>query len=397
MKDIKTFADLLAPITLDAFFDQYFDKQPLHISGTESKFAGVADFNTLQRLLNMTAIWSSASLQLVLDRNRIPPPAYCEKTVNRDGQEILQPDPDKVMEHLRLGASLVANDIDSLTPEIAKISEILEQSLTVKTQANLYYSWKQRQAFSSHFDTHDVYAVHLVGEKTWRIYKNRMPHPIRHPSFQFDDAYLEANRGDLLTEVTLKPGDILYLPRGQFHDAMASTEGAIHIAFSATGVIGLDFMNAMTDMVVGSEVYRRNFPQPSEGRDALKGHLKSLCAEISRIAESDAFLTQFENFQKNFKYKRGGISIPADGSEMVYEIANPALKVDRFRSGLGLFGPQGVIPIPPERTALVKWIFEKRRFSFPQLADAFADQSPMALNETLIEVCRMGILRQSQS
>ena len=393
MPTVTTFEDLLAPVDRAAFLNDYLDKRPLHIPGEPEKLAGIVDFGVLERLLNMTAIWSSASLQLVLDRQRIPPGAFCTKAVNRDGHEVLQPDPGRVMDQLRRGASLVANDIDTLTPEVAEIAGILEQALNVKTQANLYYSWKQRQAFSSHFDTHDVYALHLVGEKTWRIYKNRMPHPIRHPSFQFDDAYLEANRGELLEEVTLTPGDVLYLPRGQFHDALASSDGAIHIAFSATGVIGLDFVGAMTDMVVGSEAYRLNFPRPEQGRDALRRHVEALAAEFARIAASDDFLARFEDFQRDFHYRRGGITIPATGAVQSYEVTNPAYKVDTFRNGMGLYGPQGVVPIPPDRGAIVKWMIGKRTFTFDELKNEFLDTSPMMLNEVAIEVCRMGFVR----
>ena len=341
----------------------------------------------------MTAIWSSASLQLVIDRKRIPTAAYCVPAKNRDGHDVLQPDPEKVMEQLRLGASLVANDIDTLTPEVARVASILEQTLNVKTQANLYYSWKQRQAFSSHFDTHDVYALHLVGEKTWRIYKNRMPNPIRHASFQFDDAYLEANRGELLDEITMKPGDVLYLPRGQFHDALASSEGAIHIAFSATGVIGLDFIGAMTDMVVGSEPYRLNFPRLDRGREALRQHVETLVSEFSRIATSDDFLARFEDYQHKFHYKRGGISIPATGAAQSYEVTDPAYKVDTFRGGMGLYGPRGVVPIPQDRGAIVKWMIDRRSFNFEELKNEFPSTSAMTLNEVAIEVCSMNILR----
>jgi len=397
MLTMQNLSDLLAPVDADEFLERYHDKRPLHIPGNPEKFEGVADFGILERLLNMTAIWSSASLQLALDRQRIAPQAYCTSKQNRDGLEVLQPDPDKVMAQLRMGASLVANDIDTLTPEIAQIAELLERALNVKAQANLYYSWKQRQAFTSHFDTHDVFALHMVGEKTWRIYKNRMPHPIRHPSFQFDDAYQEANRGEILEEVTLTPGDLLYLPRGQFHDALASSEGAVHIAFGATGVIGLDFVNAMTEMVVGSELYRMNFPRPEAGRAALKQHIKALAAELGRIAESDNFLARFENYQQEFHYRRGGISIPATGQSQVYELTRGDYQVAKFRNGLGLFGPEGVVPIPGDRGKIVAWMVDRKRFTIDQLTDAFSGQSAMTLNETVIEVCRMGVLRQAGS
>ena len=35
----------------------------------------------------------------------------------------------------------------------------------------------------------------------------------------------------MVEQVTLRPGDLLCIPRGQYHDALASQNGAIHVAF----------------------------------------------------------------------------------------------------------------------------------------------------------------------
>ena len=54
----------------------------------------------------------------------------------------------------------------------------------VKLQANLYLSSQKRQGFQVHFDTHDVFAVHVMGEKTWMVYEGHSASPIAHPLFE---------------------------------------------------------------------------------------------------------------------------------------------------------------------------------------------------------------------
>ncbi|WP_425407111.1 JmjC domain-containing protein [Hwanghaeella sp.] len=383
---------ILAPMPVEEFLRDYYGKKFVHIPGDPDKFPDVMDFDSFARLLNMTSIWSSKSLEVVIDRARVDPRAYCNPAPNRDGQEILQPDPDKVMDYLRQGASLVANDIDALTAGASGIAKGLEQGLNIKAQGNLYYSWKQRQAFASHFDTHDVFAVHLVGEKNWRIYENRVPSPIRHNAFFVSEEFQDKNRGPVVAEITLRPGDLLYLPRGQYHDALASSEGTIHIAFGATGVIGLDFLGAMSDMVVGSEKFRLNFPRPEEGPAALKKHIEMLSAEFAKIAKSPDFLARFAQFQKDFHYKRGGIQIPAIGEDPLYERLVHNAKVARFQNGFGLFRDNNVTPIPPGREKTVAWMLSHRTFTFGELANAFPSETPHSLNELLIQVRRMGLV-----
>ena len=57
-----TLADILAPITPEQFFAEYYDKQPLHIPGSPAKFAQVLSWRGINRLLDQTHIWSSQSL-----------------------------------------------------------------------------------------------------------------------------------------------------------------------------------------------------------------------------------------------------------------------------------------------------------------------------------------------
>ncbi len=387
---------ILAPLSVSEFFKDYYGKKFIHIQGDPAKFPDVMDFDSFERLLNMSSIWSAQSLEVVLDRARVDPRAYSTTAPNRDGQEVLKPDPDKVMDFLRKGASLVANDVDALTAGAAGIANALEKGLNVKTQGNLYYSWKQRQAFASHFDTHDVFAVHLVGEKNWRIYENRVPSPIRHDAFFVSEEFQEKNRGPVAAEITMKPGDVLYLPRGQYHDALASSEGTIHIAFSATGVIGLDFLAAMTDMVVGSEKFRLNFPRQEDGQGALKKHIEMLSIEFAKIAKSQDFLDRFTQFQRDFHYKRGGIQIPAVGEDPLYERLVHDAKVARFQNGFGLFRGRNVTPIPPGLEKPVAWMLSRETFTFGEMADAFPSETPHSLNELLIQVRRMGLVDLSK-
>jgi ribosomal protein L16 Arg81 hydroxylase len=260
------FADLLHPVTEEEFFSGYHGKKFMHIQGGARKFQNVMSWDILSGILNQTVIWTSKSLMLVLDNDVVSEAAYCQPVTNRDGFEVMQPDSGKVMALLRRGASLVANDIDSLSPVMSGVAAALENRLSGKVQANLYCSWREHQAFGSHFDTHDVFAIHVAGEKLWNIYETRMDDPIAHPKFKsFGQEWHDRNRGKVAAEVLMRPGDLLYIPRGLYHDAMATSDGTIHIAFGVTHVIGLDVLEMVKATVVDDPAFRRNMPRADEG------------------------------------------------------------------------------------------------------------------------------------
>ena len=120
------------------------------------------------------------------------------------------------------GASVVMNDVDSLTPGLAAVSAALEGAGLGKAQGNVYVSWKSHKAFPAHYDTHEVWAVQVEGEKTWNLWEGRADWPLAHPVFRNQpQAQHEQAKGRLRERVLMQPGDLLYLPRGWYHDALA--------------------------------------------------------------------------------------------------------------------------------------------------------------------------------
>lgn len=140
-KRIESFADLIAPMDEDTFFAEFHDKKPLHIqAASPDKLDDVMTWDTLTAILNMTAIWSPHSLKLVMDTKNVPTDQYCRPAIDRNGQQSMQPDADKVKSWLRRGASIVANDIDTLTPGLISAANAVEARLGGKVQSNLYCS-----------------------------------------------------------------------------------------------------------------------------------------------------------------------------------------------------------------------------------------------------------------
>ena len=65
--------------------------------------------------------------------------------------------------------------------EVKKLASVLQNITNGKCQANLYFSMQSHKAFAPHFDTHDVFALHCDGEKTWNVYETLADNPINHP------------------------------------------------------------------------------------------------------------------------------------------------------------------------------------------------------------------------
>ncbi|MGI9451024.1 MAG: cupin domain-containing protein [Geminicoccaceae bacterium] len=396
LKPPFSFEDVMAPIGAERFMAEYEGKKPLHLKGAADKFAEVMTWSLLDQLLSQATIWSNQSLMLVLDKESIPAAKYCAQAAGRDGGQVLRPDPGKVQTYLRQGATLVANDIDHLSQGLTAFSKTMEQALGGKVQGNLYCSSKRRQGFAAHFDTHDVYAVHVEGTKTWHIYEGRATDPIAHPMFKtLGREHHEKAKGKLLMDIQMEPGDLLYLPRGQYHDALADEGGAAHIAFGVTYPIGIDVMSYLFEKVIAKDAFRANLPRPdAEGQDSLDERLADLGEEIQSVLADPKTKAEIVSLQKNFAYPRHSYDLdellkaPVDPSYRVYN-KNIHLVEQGGRYGLVKDGSRNAVEVPGDVSELVGWVLKRHQFSRKELANAFPSYQDATLDKLIKDLGSM--------
>lgn len=309
-----TFEALLAPVSEADFYRDHHGRTTLHVEGGAAKFEGVFSWDELEYLINQAAIWTGRSLFLILDNRQLPVSEYCRPGTNRDGRDAMLADIAKVRAWIKRGATVVLNDIETLTPGLRDVARALETGPGGRVQANLYFSRGQHQGFGSHFDTHDVYAVHVAGEKSWNIYQRHFEAPINHPRFKnLDEAFHARARGRLERTVTLKPGDLLYIPRGVYHDALAQSGASVHIAFSVVAVIGLDLLTQMFDQAIQDPLFRADVPDPRRhGAGAVERHIAALAERFGALAREPGFVKRFQALVESYRYPRGAVRLPED-------------------------------------------------------------------------------------
>lgn len=308
-------ASILQPMSPEDFFAGAHDRVPVHIPGDPDKFLYAMSWDAMSDLLNQTAIWSPASLQLYLDGQPVPAPEYASQGVTRDGAPGLLVDLDRVRGWIGRGASVVLNDIETLTPGMKEIARVLGSEPGGKVQGNLYCSWRAHQAFPVHFDTHDVFAMQIAGDKRWRIYQQHFKDPINHPEFKaLDQAYHDKHCGAISQEFVMTPGDMVYIPRGFYHDAIAETDATLHLSFSVVPVIGLDLISAVFERAVHDEVFRKAIPDPDRDEKATEQHLVRLAGRFRELVREKEFQGKFVDAMRGYRYPRQQIKLPDDGT-----------------------------------------------------------------------------------
>ncbi len=204
---------------------------------------------------------------------------------------------DKLLRLFADGATLVLQGLHRSWAPILAFSQQLAAELGHPVQANAYVTPPQNTGFSDHYDVHDVFVVQIEGEKRWRIRE-----PVRRSPLQ-DEPWggrrrdvEQAASGPALFEVTLIPGDCLYLPRGYLHAATALGGVSTHVTLGVHPWTGRhladDLAAGAVRRVSEDEAVRRSLPAHLDLDDAaglttrielVRAALKAAVDEVSSV------------------------------------------------------------------------------------------------------------------
>ena len=277
------------------------EKKYIHLKNENVNLKEVMNIKNLNKLISMHNCWDQKNFSLVLNKNTIPFSAFLTSGDNL-GFSKTAPDPIKVENYLKKGASLVLNDLVYFSKEIEKLASDLQIITNGRCQANLYFSMQSHQAFAPHFDTHDVFALHCEGEKIWNIYENFEIDPINHPIYKQELNDKTEKPGKIIDQVLLKPGDLLYLPRGQFHDALASKNGAMHIAFGITYLKPIDIFQYYYEQLIVNDYFRTDIREINSTNEIKDIH-NEITSQLNNIFNNDKLYEHSLNYFKQWPYK----------------------------------------------------------------------------------------------
>ena len=137
---------------------------------------------------------------------------------------------DKLLRLFAAGSTIVLQGLHRTWSPLIDFCQQLAEELGHPVQANAYVTPRQSTGFSDHYDVHDVFVLQVGGEKHWRLRQPVHPAPLRDQPWTGHRAAVEAaSTKEPALEFTLRPGDVLYLPRGWVHSATALGGVSTHL------------------------------------------------------------------------------------------------------------------------------------------------------------------------
>lgn len=242
----QTLATLLAPLDLDQFWTTYWSRRAVAVAnGQRDRFAPLFSWSTLNQILNFHQLRMPEDLRLT-----------------GEGRSPSVWQPRAGLAQLQQGATLVLNRLHERDPAIATLAAALRDDLGHRIQVNAYMTPPPQQGFDCHYDTHDVLVLQIDGEKEWFVFEPSTIAPTattRSPDDLPPDAPPYLN-------TTLAPGDVLYIPRGHWHYALAGGDRpSLHLTIGIDCETGLDWLAWLGTVLADEPDWRRNLPPVRSG------------------------------------------------------------------------------------------------------------------------------------
>jgi lysine-specific demethylase/histidyl-hydroxylase NO66 len=247
---LSTLAGLLKPISTEVFMTEILGRRPFHHAPAgRSDWLDFVDVDELDAYLGRRNLeYSEVN---VLNASQ---PASASAWLRREeAGSRPRVDNDALLRLLGDGQhSLVLNGLRDRLTRVGRLCEGLEVDLRCRVGANAYLSPAHGAAFAPHRDAHDVLILQLAGSKRWRIGVDPSgePKPVDSPH---------------ALDVTLRVGQLLYLPQGTEHRVEAGDEGSVHLTVYFTAPTFASLIAALGRRARESPEFQERLPIGATG------------------------------------------------------------------------------------------------------------------------------------
>jgi hypothetical protein len=194
----------------------------------------------------------------------------------------------------------------------------------------------------------------------------------------------------------MRPGDLLYIPRGFYHDALAAEGASLHVSFSLLPLTGRILFPLLEEMAVEDAAFRAYLPdaREEEGRP-LAARLEELGQRIQALLGSARFRAELARRQRALVRAETGFGLPERRKLDFYARTERQATVDA--------GPDGAIiacggtrldagPLGPA----AEWMLGRRGFALQELFACHPADDEDALRALTAALEQAGLIRAYQ-
>lgn len=237
---MKILKQMLNDVPLDDFLEKNFTRMPFSMPNGAKNLLHLLDWKVVEDVLAA----KKSKLRIVQDGRVI-----------KDYVDLSYPE---AITHHRLGHTLLLRYAERSHPRLKELADDFSRSFHTPVDIQLYCTPENNNAFGWHYDIEEVFVIQTKGSKHYTIRPNSI-HP--NPTMKYipKDMGFEKEKTNVELNVTLEPGDWLYIPSGWWHVARTRQE-SMHISIGLMPSSALDILNFLPEHFARDVLFRTRLP-----------------------------------------------------------------------------------------------------------------------------------------
>ncbi|MER5934826.1 cupin domain-containing protein [Streptomyces sp. NPDC002054] len=232
------------------FFSRHFGEQPLLRRGALDA-ARARELVSVSRLDDLVAMETvhPAYLRVARGGQGVPGKAYTRVAAEHGAALTEAVVPEQVYELFRSGSTITWNYLHHFLPSARRLVQAFTRAFAAPAEAVAFLTPAGHDGYAPHHDPLDVFVVQTEGTKHWRVWEpaaERRGAPVTYP---------DGTLGEPALEITLHPGDVLYLPYGTPHAAAAGDRVSLHVSVTVTPRRWRDLLHETVDALTADEEF----------------------------------------------------------------------------------------------------------------------------------------------
>lgn len=266
--------ELLGPLTLNDFYENYLFKLPFAAPSAASRFKELISWPLLKE------IFEKGHADCWLPQHGLLP----EQKDLQTGRLTYE----QARKGFEAGRTVLVRHAEKAHPRLEAIAKDFYELFKDPVDIQLYCTPAGEEGFDWHYDSEEVFVIQSAGEKEFRLRKNTVnPWPVH--SKLPKNMHFEKEAPAPEIRCLLKAGDWLYIPAGYWHKARAVTE-SYHLSVGVMSLTAVGFLESLLPKLIENPLWRQRLPPPqAEGREeSLDEMFKLLSNHLSFVMRDEA-------------------------------------------------------------------------------------------------------------
>lgn len=273
--------ELIHPFKISDFFDKYNKNEPFVVHHSKDDLSSIRSLDFLQSLNHLLNTW--------------PHDIQAHLPDLRDESSSIDTNPKDAKKLFQNGMGLLFNEAHRISPLLQDQLLQIRKDLGLSAQTYsrcLIYATPDGKGTAAHFDQNINFVLQIQGTKIWRLSPNEhLVNPLTRftmgtkPDSEMT-GYIEKDFPTAMPKsaqtIELKPGSMLFVPRGYWHSTEAKGE-ALALNFTFTSPTWIDlFSTALRSRLALSPEWREtaNGVSDLDRRDEAEAYLETLLAGL---------------------------------------------------------------------------------------------------------------------